>query len=94
MSIYRPTKILNVWIRLKNQKLFNMKKSKYLLVITVLFAMFSCTTDTIERVEENAILEDQSELVFKEIISLGFSEKDIVDMGTYSSSAQIADMSS
>ncbi|EDP95200.1 M57 family metalloprotease [Kordia algicida OT-1] len=60
-----------------------MKKSKFLLIVMVFFAMFSCSTDTIETVEESSVLEDQSELVLKEIINLGFSEKDILDMGSY-----------
>lgn len=55
----------------------------YLFGAVLPFAFFSCSTDTIETTDENLVSEDQSALVLEEIKSLGFSEKDIVDMGSY-----------
>jgi len=63
--------------------LYTMKKITYLVGLIVLFSFFSCHTDQVENVEEEVAVEDQSADVLEEIKSLGFSEKDIVDMGSY-----------
>lgn len=60
-----------------------MKKITYLVGLIVLFSFFGCSTDQVENVEEEAFVEDHSADVLEEIKSLGFSEKDIVDMGSY-----------
>ncbi|WP_052752798.1 M57 family metalloprotease [Kordia zhangzhouensis] len=60
-----------------------MKKIKYLLGVIAFLTIYSCSTDSVQINDENVLIEDQTELVFKEIKDLGFSEKDIVDMGSY-----------
>jgi hypothetical protein len=60
-----------------------MKKIIYLCTVILPFSFFSCSTDAVETTDENLVNEDQTTQVLEEIKSLGFSEKDIVDMGSY-----------
>lgn len=60
-----------------------MKKIIYLIAVALPLTFFSCSTDTTEIPEENQASEELFVDVLEEIKSLGFSEKDIVDMGTY-----------
>ncbi|WP_298508221.1 M57 family metalloprotease [uncultured Kordia sp.] len=60
-----------------------MKKNIYSILAILPFILVSCSKDAVEITDENSVVEDQSELVLQEIKNLGFSEKDIVDMGSY-----------